>query len=350
VRPLSRPSGAVFELCRLVPHFISDSPVRIRRSGATIWLTWERHRRTRELSRELGLRLFEIESNLPRSLKYIPLLWKSAVLLFRERPQVLFIQCPSFVLGLWAAALKPVLRYTLVADLHTEAVEPFIVSFPCYRTLLRRIQRAADYCVVSNGALKEVVERTGGKALVLPDKLPALGAAAEAARPVPIVVFICTYSSDEPYRDVIEAARLVGPRIAVFITGDPHGFEPDRPLPPHVQLTGFLAEAAYEDLLRSADVVIDLTSAENCLVCGAYEAVALEKPLVTSDTRALREYFRLGTVYARHDAQSLAAAITYALAHKGRLTTEMRVLRRQLTDSWAAQRTALEHALRLETA
>src|SRR5205807_6653113 len=140
---------------------------------------------------------------------------------------------------------------------------------------------------VSNDALKEVVERTGGTAIVLPDKLPALGAAADTVLPVPLVVFICTYSIDEPYRDVIEAARLVGPRINVLITGDPRNFEPDPPLPPHVRLTGFLAEPVYEDLLRQADLVIDLTSAENCLVCGAYEAVALEKPLVTSDTRAL---------------------------------------------------------------
>lgn len=272
------------------------------------------------------------------------------LVVFRERPRLLFIQCPSFVLGLWAVAVKRFAGFTLVVDLHTEAVEPFILSFPFYRALLRFIHRSADYCVVSNGALKAVVDRTGGKALILPDKLPALGGAAPASSPTPLVVFVCTYSPDEPYREVIAAARIIGPAVTVLVTGHPRGFVPDSPLPPHVRLTGFLSDAAYADLLRSADVLVDLTSAENCLLCGAYEAVALEKPLVTSDTRALREYFRLGTVYARHDPQSLASAIAYAMSNAARLSEEMRVLKRELSVSWLARRQALRQALELEMA
>jgi glycosyltransferase involved in cell wall biosynthesis len=86
---------------------------------------------------------------------------------------------------------------------------------------------------------------------------------------------------------------------------------------------------------------------EDCLVCGAYEAVALGKPLVTSDTAALRNYFRKGTVYTRHDPRSLAAAITYALAHRERLAAEMETLRRELAGDWKQRRDTLRHALQL---
>jgi len=112
-----------------------------------------------------------------------------------------------------------------------------------------------------------------------------------------------------------------------------------------VRLTGFLPEEAYVALLGSADVIVDLTAIEDCLVCGAYEAVALGRPLVTSDTAALRGYFRQGTVYSRHDSVSLAAAITYALAHRDRLAAEMRELKPDLMASWITQRDELRRVL-----
>lgn len=93
-------------------------------------------------------------------------------------------------------------------------------------------------------------------------------------------------------------------------------------------------------------MVVDLTAIEDCLVCGAYEAVALGRPLVTSDTAALRDYFRLGTVYTRHDSQSLAAAMTHALAHRTRLASEMQTLKPDLIAAWTQQRDALRRLLR----
>jgi glycosyltransferase involved in cell wall biosynthesis len=81
------------------------------------------------------------------------------------------------------------------------------------------------------------------------------------------------------------------------------------------------------------------------LVCGAYEAVTLGRPLVTSDTAALRQYFRRGTVYSRHDSASLAAAISYALANRERLAAEMRLLKPDLMAAWTEQRDALQELL-----
>ena len=93
-------------------------------------------------------------------------------------------------------------------------------------------------------------------------------------------------------------------------------------------------------------MIVDLTAIEDCLVCGAYEAVALGRPLVTSDTAALRQYFRRGTVYSRHDHASLAAAITYDLTHRERLAGEMQSLKPDLIAEWTEQREALHGRLR----
>ena len=315
-----------------------------------IWISWERHRRTRELSGALGTELFEIISSLPAGAKQAALVWRTAACLARQRPDLVVVQCPSFVLGLLAGLLKYVLGYTLVADLHNEAVRPFNYSFPGYLAMLRFVQRAADLCLVSNATLKAIVEQAGGRALVLPDKLPELGDAGQLdhERPGTHVVFICTYAPDEPYREVIEAARRLGPSVTTHITGNPRDLQPSLDPPPWVHLTGYLPDEDYLRLLSDADVVIDLTAMEDCLVCGAYEAVALEKPLVTSDTVALREYFRLGTVYTRHDSVSLAGAIADALAHKARLSREMRTLKEQLARSWNHQMGTVRRAVRLE--
>jgi hypothetical protein len=73
---------------------------------------------------------------------------------------------------------------------------------------------------------------------------------------------------------------------------------------------------------------------DNCLVCGAYEAVAVERPLVTSDTKALRAYFNRGTVYSDHTPESLAAAITAGLEARALLTVEMGLLKAELDRRW----------------
>jgi glycosyltransferase involved in cell wall biosynthesis len=313
--------------------------------GRHLWVTWERHRRTRELSRALDTELFEITSGLPRVARYLTLLARTTIRVARDTPSLLVIQCPSLVLGVWAVALKYVFGFTLVADLHNEAVRPYIVSSRIYERLLRVVHRGADLCIVSNPNLTSVIEQAGGRAFVLPDKLPDLAptrttpAAPEAAR----VVFVCTFSRDEPYLEVIEAARELDPSVTVYVTGRLRGTAP--PAPGNVQFTNFLPEAEYVQLLASADLVVDLTAIEDCLVCGAYEAVALGRPLVTSDTAALRQYFRLGTIYTRHDRRSLAAAIAEALAHKERLASEMQMLKPELAREWTGQKDALRHWL-----
>jgi glycosyltransferase involved in cell wall biosynthesis len=309
-----------------------------------IWISWEGHRRTRELCRALDVRLFEFTGRRSRAVKYFGLLWRTALCLAVTRPRTLFVQCPSIVLAAFAAGLRPFVGYRLVVDLHNAAVEPEGPS-RLHRAVLAWIHRRASLNLVSNAALAPMVERDGGAAFVLPDRVPGMRPFIPASVKDRIrIVFVCSYATDEPYRAVIDAARLLPPSWIVFVTGDERGLEPAvrRAAPANVQFTGFLAEAAYERLLASADVVVDLTSREDCLVCGAYEAVALEKPLVTSDTRALREYFRRGAVYSAHDPASLAAAMTEAVLGRERLAQDMASLKAELTGRWNGRRADLE--------
>jgi glycosyltransferase involved in cell wall biosynthesis len=327
---------------------MSPSSPDTRASRSTLWITWEHHRRTIELCRALSIDLCELISHRSRALRYVALIVRTVRCLARRRPSLVVVQCPSVVLGLVVAMLKPFLRFTLVADLHNEAVKPYSISSRLYQLVLAFIHRTADLCIVSNAHLAPIVEAAGGRTFVLPDKLPDLQPRPTVTpNSTRTVVFVCTYARDEPFREVIEAARLLDPSVTVMVTGDHRRVDALRP-PDNVYLTGFVSERDYVALLRIADAIVDLTSIEDCLVCGAYEAVALGKPLVTSDTAALREYFHRGTVYTKHDRRSLAAAMTDALANSDRLTVEMRGLRAELSRNWTRQRDALRRLLPLD--
>lgn len=68
---------------------------------------------------------------------------------------------------------------------------------------------------------------------------------------------------------------------------------------------------------------------------GGYEAMALEKPLITSNWGVLRETFYLGTVYIANTSEAIAKAVTQALSERPRLVAEMRQLRCERFDRFA---------------
>jgi hypothetical protein len=141
---------------------------------------------------------------------------------------------------------------------------------------------------------------------------------------------------------VFEAARLMGDDVRIHVTGDyrKKGIDPES-VPRNVELMGYIPEERYVGMLRSVDATIDLTSREHCLVCGAYESLAVEKPQVLSDTRALRTYFSKGAVYASHSARSIRDAIASVLENSLKLEEEARVLKRERQIEWEESRAAL---------
>jgi glycosyltransferase involved in cell wall biosynthesis len=314
-----------------------------------IWITWERHRRTREIARWLQIPLLELSSSTDGRRRYVGLVLRTTSCLLKERPSHVFVQCPSVVLGLWVVFLKRVLRYVVIVDLHNEAVEPFVNPGRLYHRLLRRIHAGADLGLVSNLALASIVKANGGRTFVLPDRLPTFRphcAATTRDGPPYSVVFVCSFAPDEPYRAVIEAATFLSDIAVIHVTGRGRSCDLPHSIPANIHLTGYLPDAEYDCLLGAADVVVDLTAMENCLVCGAYEAVALEKPLVTSDTGALRSYFNRGTVFTQHDPCSIATAIRTALNRRVELHREMHMLRGDLETHWNSRVPALVTEIR----
>ena len=71
--------------------------------------------------------------------------------------------------------------------------------------------------------------------------------------------------------------------------------------------------------LKMSVAMMDLTTLEDCLLCGAYEAVAAAKPLVISNTRALADYFGATVVLTENAPEPIAASIQRAYAQRDEL-------------------------------
>jgi glycosyltransferase involved in cell wall biosynthesis len=165
--------------------------------------------------------------------------------------------------------------------------------------------------IVTNDHMADEVRRWGAKVEMVQDLSLNLDPGGPAARrPGFHVVFICTYSVDEPVDEVVKAARLL-PDVQFTFTGDP-AYAPvvvRGSLPSNVHLSGFLPDSEYLALLRGADAVLVLTREDHTMQRGGYEAMSLEKPLITSRWPLLKEVFAKGTVHVDNTAAGIASAV-----------------------------------------
>jgi hypothetical protein len=314
----------------------------------TLALTWEQHRRTRELCSWLGLPLHEVTFNASRLKRYAKLGRQTLRLLSERKPKVVYVQNPSLILATIVLAARPFLgRYKVVMDAHNEAVAPFTHAYWPVTSLTRHVLRAADVTIVTNAALADQVRQIGGNPHVLPDRLPTPPFAPTAPLrldgPLQVMV-VATYAADEPIAEIIEAARALGDQYQLSITGRETKLPAEQRarLPANVRQTGFLSEEAYWELMRDSHVVLDLTLKPNCLVCGAYESLAVLRPMVLTGNPATVDLFgKVAVMTTDHDAKAIAECLQRARAQLGELNDSVMNERPRFEQRW------LEHAVRL---
>ena len=281
------------------------------------WITWEVQTRNRSMSALLNVPLYELVIKKPRYIKYPILIARTIGLVFGRRIRFLFVQNPSIVLSFLASLLKILLPIRLVVDAHNAGVYPLEGRSAFLNAITKFIVRRADITIVTNANLASAVADLGGRPFVMPDPLPLFSASKNTAtrKGSLNVFFICTWADDEPYWEVIKAAEILGEKIQINITGNYKkvlSAEDIARLPANVKLLGFVDEHVFVQTFADADVSLDLTTRDHCLVCGAYESIALGVPGIVSESAVNREVFNQGFVYARNDSGGIAEAITYA--------------------------------------
>jgi glycosyltransferase involved in cell wall biosynthesis len=308
----------------------------------SIWITWEKHRRTEELAEAVGAKLYVLEHN-PTIGRYFVLIARTLMLIHKERAQIVFSQNPSLILAFLLCYFKRFYGFCCVVDRHSnfklDTLNSKRIKWIIFHMLSRYSVRKADLTIVTNKYLQDLVISWGGVGYILPDRLPnlKLGNRIQLQSKVNIVL-ISTFSADEPIKEIVKAVRKVNKEWQIFITGDFTSYrykhELMRDLPNNVRLTGYIPEKEYQSLIMSANLLVVLTVNDHTLNCGSYEGVSLGIPMVLSDTKAIRDYFTRGVIYTRPNSNSIAGSIQIAISQLDHLNAEIKLLRKELLRNW----------------
>lgn len=304
-------------------------------SGGNLFVSWESHQRSRSLSHALDFELVEILNARIGLLSYLAASFRTLRLIRRRRPNVLVVQNPSLVLSLLAVTVGRAYAGVVVVDAHNAGLFPLEGRSRFLTKLAAYVARKATRVIVTNDELAGYVKALGGAAVVIPDPLPqwSMPVASHGVQAAKVAVtVVCSWASDEPIEAIRQACVQLADTVAdvsIAVSGRARRDLVRGSWPANVRLTGYLSEDEYRALLQSSDVVVVLTTRENCLTCGAYEALALEKPMVLSGTAVIRTYFSSGAIYSTARPEDISRAILQAIADRERLTTEARDLRRE---------------------
>lgn len=290
------------------------------------WITWEVQVRNRSMSSLLKIPLYELILDKHRAIRYPALVIKTLQLIYKNDIRILFVQNPSIVLSMLAVMLLYIRKMVVVVDAHNSGIYPLEGKSKLLCWMAKFIARRANAVIVSNSYLAEAVKNWGANPVVMPDPIPALHSDREVTFSKPYVFFICTWAADEPYLEIIKAAELISQDIDIYITGkyvNKLSTAQIKNLPKNIKLLGFVPEDDYVAYFKSSILAIDLTTRDNCLVCGAYEALSLGKPCVVSDSKVNREVFKAGFIYTENNSVAIAEAINHGCENIAKYNDEI---------------------------
>lgn len=317
-----------------------------RRSLFLVWGPPSHGPRTKVFARALGIDPVFVHGTKRRGLLIAP--WKyayqavaTALLLFRRRPRVVFVQSPPSLAVPVVWAYAALFGACFVVDAHSDALDSRYWTWP--RWLHAFLLRRAAATIVTNEHFAERIAAQDGRALVIRD-IPATFVVGD---PPPLegdfrILVVNTFASDEPVQEIVAAAAAL-PDVTFYITGDlnrPGATLPDV-VPPNVRFTGYIPDESFYGLMDASQAVLCLTTRDHTMQNGACEALSMGRPIITSDWPLLRRYFHKGTVHVDADATSIRRGIERLVKDHARYREEILQLRAEQAREWESASTAL---------
>ena len=308
----------------------------------SFFISWVAHStRSDSLAHHLGAQSVHIHYFKPKQFKYLyaPLKYllsgsKTLAVLSREKPDFVFVQNPPIfcALTVWLWCLFS--RAKLIIDSHTGAFDQ--PRWKAFHWLFRFLARRAALTIVHNDPLTQIVTNWGAAAITIGDIPFHL----ETDFTYPFrdgfnVVYVCTFSPDEPVDAVIAAAKAL-PEINFYVTGNLKYAAADihERVPTNMTLTGFIPHKEYVALIKGCDVIMSLTTRNNTMQNGAYEAMEVGVPIITSNWPVLRQTFTIGTIHVDNTAKELIDAVEKMQKEHLRYVEEVRLLREERLKVW----------------
>ena len=314
----------------------------------TVFLVWAPHSiRAKNLAEHLDAQLYLISYKFKKKIyspvKYIKLFTNTLLILEKEKPQIIICQSPPIFCALATLVHQYLTRtkYKIAIDMHTGA---FDKPWSYLRPLNRWIMKKVYMIIVTNSELKyNICSDIRRKTIVLEDPLSYFEIAKKRMHEEGEqkngkffkVAVISSFAPDEPLEEILDAAATMSETL-FYITGDKSkagkyilGKKTN-----NVIFTGFLDYNDYVSLLQGVNVIMVLTKRNKTMLAGAYEALALQKPLITSDWPPLRRYFYKGTVHIDNSPKEIQEAIKIVRKRSEEIAKDIGDLRTEKTNEW----------------
>jgi glycosyltransferase involved in cell wall biosynthesis len=326
-----------------------------------VFIVWAPYSpRSENLSEVLNAPLFLVSYKFKRkiysAIKYPILFIKTFDILKKEKPDILFLQTPPIFCPLSAIIYQGLKgdqkKYNaIIIDAHAKS---FDKPWSYFKMLNKLIMKRASFVIVNNAELQtKVFQNYGIRPILLMDRIPnfekyksnivketkqheheKMYNNSNNSKLLRIAV-IASFASDEPLEEVLKAASTL-PWVEFYITGDKSLV--DKKLfkikPQNVTFTGFMDYNNYLSLLQDIDGIMVLTNRSGTMLSGAYEALALEKPLITSNCEPLKQYFNRGTIHIDNSSKQIEGAINLIQKNKQELAKDMRQLKIERSNEW----------------
>ncbi len=281
-------------------------------SKRTLFISWTPHSRPRDLAPRLGAD-YVVPASFVKSwwwpARYGIQSIASVGAILRRRPAVVLFTNPPFLAGLACLVGARLVDAECWADCHSGAYnDPRWTRFASANGAV--IRRCHGVVFHNKSLAAEQNDMTRHSVVLSIYAMTDRAAVADAIeRPRPLVVAACSYAFDEPVELILATAERL-PQIDFALTGNAPAVLRQK-APGNVQFTGWLSEPAYHDVIVGASAVICLTTREATMQNGIIEALEHRRPVITSNTRTLRDWAQAvpGVLTVEHDPEALTVAI-----------------------------------------
>lgn len=296
---------------------------------STLFISWVRfHRRSQGIADALGIHSHYVHAADGGPLRrYAAQTVETARILRAARPSTVILMQPPVVALLVVRALTLFRSVRIIGDLHSGVfLDP---KWKWAKGLTLWLLRGRHGAIVTNEPLARIARQRSVRTLVLHDLVnPIPVDSASAPPPVsgiadgrPLILVPLAYANDEPVDEILTAAGRVENAMWILTGKAPESIREEAPA--NVRFSGYVTNQEYDWLLQNASVAVALTTREYTMQCVGYEAMSAAKPLVTSSTESLREFFGRSAVYADPTADAIAMAVKEALERSAELTNSM---------------------------
>lgn len=320
----------------------------------TIFISWQPYcSRSDHMARELGGVSYKVYFGKLGSkystigFKYLLQILKSLWFLFRELPDVVFVMNPPVF------ACIPVFLYCFlrnkkyIIDMHTGAlVDPL---WDQVRFLQKFFAKHASFSIVTNEEISEDLRAWGCAYKVIPDVPIKTKKSMGFKKTERIkITYVNTFSKDEPLSNFLSAVEEFKD-VDIVVTGKIEASNRHyvKNAPGHIHFPDFLSDEKYHELIRSSDLVVVLTTRDRTMQRGAYEAIYMEVPIITSNWKVLRENFEIGAIFVDNSVEGIREGVLKALNNLDQLSQEAKRLKKLKHKRWDSNLRDITSAIRI---